>query len=91
MDVRSVRVEGGNGQRTYQMDIEDWIDVEENLALLPGMFVIFTRKRFNKLWLTAFSEHGQLTTEAKFKGAMTLVRIQPPLQPYERGQFIYCI
>lgn len=89
VNVRSVRVGGGDGPRMYEMDMVDWNVVEENLELEPGMIVIFTRKRANKLLLTGFSVNGHLTTDAHFKGATRLLRIQPPLQPAERGLFNY--
>ena len=66
------------------MDAEDWNAVELNAGLEPGMIIIFTRKRANKLWLTAFSGYGNLTTNAHFNGATLLIRIQPPLPPVER-------
>lgn len=88
VDVRSVSVGGDNGQQMYEMDMEDWNEVEESMELEPGMIIIFTRKRANKLWITGFSEHGHLTTDAHINGATTLNMIQPPLQHYERGQCI---
>ena len=86
MNVRSFRVGGANGPRFYEMDMDDWCDIQENMELEPGMIIIFTRKRAHKLWLTGFSDHGHLTTDAHFKGATTLQMIQPPLQHYETGQ-----
>ena len=89
VNVRRVRVGGVNGRRMYEIDMEDWIGVEENLELEPGMILIFTRKRANKILVTGFSVNGHLTTDAHFKGATRLLRIQPPLQPDERGLFNY--
>ena len=92
VNVRSVHVGGGNGARMYEMDMEDWNVVVENAELDPGMIVIFTRKRMDKLLLTAFSVHGHLTTDAHFTGATNLLRIQPPLLHTERSELfnLFC-
>lgn len=88
VNVRSVPVAGANGIRIYEMDLEDWNAVEEHMELECGMYIIFTRKRADKLWLTAFSVHGNLTSDVHFNGATTLRRVQPELQNWERSEFV---
>ena len=88
VNVRRITVGGTNGQSWYEFDMEDWNDLVERMGLDPGDYIIFTRKRANKLWLHGFSEHGQLTTDYRFVGASWLRLNQLQLQHWETGNVI---
>lgn len=88
VNVRRTTVGGTNGQSWYEFDMEDWNDLVERMGLDPGDYIIFTRKRANKLWLHGFSEHGQLTTDYRFVGASWLRLNQLQLQHWETGNVI---
>lgn len=87
-DVGLIAVEAGgaNGQLLYELDPDDWNNLEESVGLKAGMILIFTRKRATEFLLTGFSREGSLTTDAHFLGATSLLPDQPGLLLTKRGK-----
>ncbi|GKB42795.1 hypothetical protein Tco_0887737 [Tanacetum coccineum] len=53
--------------------------IVEQLRLEDGMIVVYTKKRSNKMWLTAFHINSTLATVVNFRGAINLRTVQRQL------------
>lgn len=84
--VKHVQAGGANGQDVYELDMEDWNNIEEQMGLKAGMILILTRKHATKLLLTGFSIDGNIVTDGHFLGATNLLMSQPGLLLTERGK-----
>nr|GEX90123.1 hypothetical protein [Tanacetum cinerariifolium] len=59
--------EGGHG---YELNEDTWDTIVQELDLEVGMIVVYTKKRANKMWLTAFHIDGTPATVVNFRGAL---------------------
>ncbi|GKB24085.1 reverse transcriptase domain-containing protein [Tanacetum coccineum] len=85
-NVKLSRGRVGNGtQYEYKIHADSWKRIEHDLGLEPGMTVVFTKKRSDKYWLTAFYEDGSASTVVNFHGAIRLRNVQPDLSFWEKA------
>ncbi|GJV97354.1 hypothetical protein Tco_1548931 [Tanacetum coccineum] len=56
--LRGLSSGAGTGVFKYQLREEDWESLVEQIGLEAGMFVVFTKHRFNRLGLMAFDTHA---------------------------------
>nr|GEY54806.1 reverse transcriptase domain-containing protein [Tanacetum cinerariifolium] len=82
VELSHVRIGGEGSLYEYKIDDASWETIEDELRLQHGMIAVFTKKRSDKLWLTALYEDGRASTVVKFHGAITLRPIQPELMYY---------
>ncbi|GKA34771.1 hypothetical protein Tco_0721200 [Tanacetum coccineum] len=80
-DVRFtlVAIEGKNNDHGYELNEDTWQTIVQQLGLEDGMIVVYTMKRSNKMWLTAFHIDGTPATIVNFRGEITLRTVQRAL------------
>ncbi|GJZ89923.1 hypothetical protein Tco_0661850 [Tanacetum coccineum] len=85
-NVKLSRGRVGNGtQYEYKIHADSWKRIEHDLGLEPGKTVVFTKKRSDNYWLTAFYEDGSASTIVNFHGAIRLRNVQPDLSFWEKA------
>nr|GEW82753.1 hypothetical protein [Tanacetum cinerariifolium] len=76
-NVRFAHVEIGAGTDVfkYQLREEDCESLVEDIGLEAGMFVVFTKHRFNRLGLMAFDTDGNQMTIIDFVGVTNIKKV----------------
>nr|GEV69886.1 hypothetical protein [Tanacetum cinerariifolium] len=66
---------------------DTWDTIVQELDLEDGMIVVYTKKRANKIWLTAFYIDGTPATVVNFRGAIPLRPVQRQLSDHFEEDF----
>ncbi|GJW85872.1 hypothetical protein Tco_0159017 [Tanacetum coccineum] len=74
-----VPLEAEDDGHGYELNEGTWSEIVEQLRLEDGMIVVYTKKRSNKMWLTAFHIDGTPATVVNFRGAINLRTVQRQL------------
>ncbi|GKB41415.1 ribonuclease H-like domain-containing protein, partial [Tanacetum coccineum] len=73
--------EAGDGTNLfeYQFNRKNWKVIVKNQEMKPGMYVVFTKKRNNRIQLMLFNDDKTQVTTGCFLGVTTLAPNQPQL------------
>nr|GEZ65343.1 hypothetical protein [Tanacetum cinerariifolium] len=77
VQFKLVPIQVEEGGHEYKLNEDTWDTIVQELDLVDGMIVVYTKKRANKMWLTTFHIDGTPATVVNFRGAI-------PLRPVQR-------